>query len=151
MVSNPEDLLEAFAEAGATTLTVHVETCPDAVGTLKRIKSLGCRAGLTLNPATPASALVPALPLADLALVMTVHPGYSGQAFMPEMVSIVAEVRRMLDDLGSEAWLEVDGGISAATISQVREAGADAFVAANAIFKHPEGIAAGIGVLREKI
>jgi ribulose-phosphate 3-epimerase len=151
MVSNPEDLLEAFAEAGATTLTVHVETCPDAVGTLKRIKSLGCRAGLTLNPATPASALVPALPLADLALVMTVHPGYSGQVFMPEMVSIVAEVRRMLDDLGSEAWLEVDGGISAATISQVREAGADAFVAANAIFKHPEGIAAGIGVLREKI
>ena len=151
MVSNPEDLLEAFAEAGATTLTVHVETCPDAVGTLKRIKSLGCRAGLTLNPATPASALVPALPLADLALVMTVHPGYSGQVFMPEMVSIVAEVRRMLDDLGSEAWLEVDEGISAATISQVREAGADAFVAANAIFKHPEGIAAGIGVLREKI
>ena len=151
MVSNPEDLLEAFAEAGATTLTVHVETCPQAADTLKRIKSLGCRAGLTLNPATPASALVPALPLADLALVMTVHPGYSGQAFMPEMVSIVAEVRRMLDDIGSEAWLEVDGGISAATISQVREAGADAFVAANAIFKHPEGIAAGIGVLREKI
>ncbi|MEW6093728.1 MAG: ribulose-phosphate 3-epimerase [Chloroflexota bacterium] len=151
MVSNPEDLLEAFAEAGATTLTVHVETCPQAAGTLKRIRSLGCQAGLTLNPATPASALIPALPLADLVLVMTVHPGYSGQAFMPEMVEKVAEVRRMLDGLGSEAWLEVDGGISAATISQVREAGADAFVAANAIFKHPKGIAAGIGVLREKI
>ncbi len=151
MVANPEDLLEAFAGAGATTLTVHVEACPEAAGTLKKIKSLGCQAGLTLNPATPASALVPALPLADLVLVMTVHPGYSGQAFRPKMVSKVAEVRRMLDALGSEAWLEVDGGISAATISQVREAGADVFVAAHAIFKHPAGIASGIEALRNII
>ena len=151
MVANPESLLEAFAKAGATTLTVHVETCPEAASTLKKIKSLGCQAGLTLNPATPASALIPALPLADLALVMTVHPGYSGQAFMPEMISKIAEVRRMLDGLASTAWLEVDGGISAATISRVQEAGADAFVAANAIFKHPDGIAAGIASIKNAI
>lgn len=151
MVEHPERLLESFASAGASHLTVHVETCPDAFCHLTAIHSLGCKAGLTLNPATPAADLTPALPLADLVLVMTVHPGYSGQAFMPEMVGKVAEVRRMLEGIGSAAWLEVDGGISAATISRVREAGADAFVAANAIFKHPEGVAAGIRSLREKI
>jgi ribulose-phosphate 3-epimerase len=151
MVENPENLLEAFAKAGASILTIHVEACPEAASVLKRIKSLGCQAGLTLNPATPASALLPALALADLVLVMTVHPGYSEQAFMPEMVGKVGEVRRMLDDLGSEAWLEVDGGLSTATIPQVREAGADAFVAAKAIFKHPDGIASGIAALRNSL
>jgi ribulose-phosphate 3-epimerase len=151
MVENPEELLEPFASAGASHLTVHVETCPQAGSTLTRIKFLGCKAGLTLNPATPASALIDALLLADLVLVMTVHPGYSGQAFMPEMVTKVAEVRRMLDGFGSSAWLEVDGGISVETISRVYEAGADAFVAAHAIFEHPDGIAAGIAALRNAV
>ncbi len=148
MVEKPERLLKAFAEAGASSLTVHVETCPNAAEVLGEIKSLGCRAGLTLNPATPAAALTPALPLADLVLVMTVHPGYSGQAFMPEVLPKLAEVRRMLDASDSAARLEVDGGISAQTIGRVREAGADTFVAANAIFKHPDGIAAGIRTLK---
>jgi len=151
MVQNPERLLKPFAEAGASHLTVHVETCPDAAGALQEIKSLGCKAGLTLNPATPAADLAPALPLADLVLVMTVHPGYSGQAFMPEMLPKIAEVRNMLDAIGSAAWLEVDGGISAETISRVRGAGANAFVAANAIFKHPDGIAAGIRTLKQAL
>jgi ribulose-phosphate 3-epimerase len=151
MVQNPERLLKPFAEAGASHLTIHVETCPDAAGALKKIKALGCKAGLTLNPATPAANLTPALPLADLVLVMTVHPGYSGQAFMPEVLPKIAAVRRMLDALGSEAWLEVDGGISPQTISRVREAGANAFVAANAIFRHPDGIAAGICTLKQAI
>ncbi len=151
MVTNPEDRFEAFAKAGATYMTIHVETCPDAVSTLKKIKALGCKAGLTLNPATPAADLEPALALADLVLVMTVQPGYSGQAFKPEVTPKIAEIRRRLDEIGSAARLEVDGGISAATISQVREAGADAFVAANAVFKHPEGITAGITALREKL
>jgi ribulose-phosphate 3-epimerase len=151
MVEHPEHLLEPFAQAGASNLTVHVETCPDAAGTLKKIRSLGCHAGLTLNPATPASALSEALPLADLVLVMTVHPGYSGQAFMPEMIAKIAEVRRMLDDMGSNAWLEVDGGISAGTIGQTLTAGADVFVAANAVFKNPDGIAAGIVSLKQAL
>ena len=149
MIEHPENLLEAFAKAGASHIIVHVETCPDIAGTLKTIKSLGCQAGVTLNPATPASDLELALPLADQVLVMTVHPGYSGQEFMPEMLSKVAEIRRRLDALHSSAWLEVDGGISAATISRVREAGADAFVAASAVFHHPDGIAAGIRSLRK--
>jgi ribulose-phosphate 3-epimerase len=151
MIENPERLLEAFAQAGASHLTVHVEACPDVVSTLKMIRSLGCQAGVTLNPQTPASALQPALPLADGVLVLTVPPGYSGQAFMPEVVPKVAEVRRMLEAGGSSAWLEVDGGISTQTLAQVREAGATAFVAAHAVFEHPRGIASGIGSLREML
>jgi ribulose-phosphate 3-epimerase len=151
MIEHPENLLEAFAQAGASSLIVHVETCPDITGTLKTIRSLGCKAGVTLNPATPASDIEPALMLVDQVLVMTVHPGYSGQEFMPEILIKVAEIRRRLDESHSPAWLEVDGGITAATISQVREAGANAFVAANAIFHHPDGIAAGIRSLRKAV
>ena len=151
MVEKPENFLEAFAKAGASHLTVHVEACPEIARTLKQIKSLGCMAGVTLNPDTPVSALEPALPLAELVLVMTVHPGYSGQAFIPDVLPKVAETRRRLDMLNSSAWLEVDGGISAATISGVRDAGATAFVAAHAIFYHPEGIAAGVRSLREQL
>jgi ribulose-phosphate 3-epimerase len=147
MIETPERLLEAFAKAGASHLTVHVETCPQIANTLKTIQSLGCAAGVTLNPSTPASALEPALPLANLILVMTVHPGYSSQAFMPEMTPKVAEIRRRLDAVGSSAWLEVDGGISVQTLPEVRQAGADAFVAAKSIFNHPDGIAAGIRAL----
>jgi ribulose-phosphate 3-epimerase len=151
MVANPDQLLDSFASAGATNLTVHVETCPDPTATLKNVRRLGCKSGLTLNPATPAMLLTSHLPLADLVLVMTVHPGYSGQSFMPEMIGKIREVRCMLDELDSPARLEVDGGISAATIRETRDAGADAFVAAHAVFKHPDGIAAGIAALRESL
>jgi ribulose-phosphate 3-epimerase len=151
MIEAPERFLEAFAKAGASSLIAHVETCPDITGTLKTIKSLGCKAGVTLNPATPAIAIEPALILADQVLVMTVHPGYSGQELMPEILLKVAEIRHRLDEIHSSAWLEVDGGITAATISRAQEAGADAFVAASAIFQHPDGIAAGIRLLREHL
>jgi len=151
MIEQPERLLKAFAKAGASHLIVHVETCPEITSTLKLIKSLGCRAGVTLNPSTPASQLETALPLADLVLVLTVHPGYSGQEFIPETVHKITEVRRRLDEIGSSAWLEVDGGISVQTIRRVTEAGADAFVAASAVFGHPDGIAAGIHRLRSML
>lgn len=151
MIEQPERLLKAFAKAGASHLIVHVETCPEITSTLKLIKNLGCRAGVTLNPSTPVSQLEVALPLADLVLVLTVHPGYSGQEFIPEVVHKIAEVRRRLDEIGSSAWLEVDGGISVQTIRRVTEAGADAFVAASAVFGHPDGIAAGIHTLRSML
>jgi ribulose-phosphate 3-epimerase len=153
MIESPERLLEPFAQAGASHLTVHVETCPEIEATLQRIKALGCRAGVTLNPETPARTLARALEWVDIVLVLTVHPGYSGQAFLPEMVSKVAEVRRMLDasSAARPVWLEVDGGISVETLPGVRKAGADAFVAAKAVFGHPQGIAAGIGALRKKM
>ncbi len=151
MVEQPENHLEAFAKAGANTMIIHIETCSDIVGSLITIKSLGCKAGVTLNPGTAVHEIDPALQVADHVLVMTVHPGYSGQEFIPEMLSRVVEIRRKLDEIHSPAWLEVDGGISAMNISLVRNAGAEAFVAASAVFHHPEGIGAGIQSLRDHL
>jgi ribulose-phosphate 3-epimerase len=148
MIEKPEQMLEAFAKAGANHLTVHVETCPHLHRTLEFIKSLGCTAGVTLNPGTPVAALESVLHLADLVLVMSVNPGFSGGKFVPESFVRVAEVRKRLDALGSSAWLEVDGGVNAETLPKLKEAGANAFVAATAVFKHPQGIEAGIRALR---
>ena len=148
MIEKPENLLGAFAEAGASRLTVHVETCPHLHRTLEEIKSLGCKAGVTLNPGTPAASIFSVLPLVDLVLVMSVDPGFSGGTYIPEMVSKVAEIRRKLDEIDSPAWLEVDGGISPETLPQMKAAGATAFVSATSIFKHPQGIVAGIASLR---
>ena len=151
MIENPEKHLEAFARAGADNITVHVETCPDLVQTINKIKSLGCTAGITLNPSTPAFALDSALPLADLVLVMSVNPGYSGQAFMPEMIGKVEEIRNKLNALRSIAHLEVDGGINVDTLPLMLKAGANVFVTGNAAFKHPLGVAEGIKALRNSV
>ena len=149
MIENPDQYLEAFAKAGASHLTVHVETCPNLLQTVEKIKSLGCSAGVTLNPLTPASALDAVLPLADIVLVMSVTPGYSGQAFMPEMVFKVEEIRNKLNALRSHAYLEVDGGITIKTLPLMHKAGANVFVAGNAAFKHPQGVMGGVKALRE--
>jgi len=151
MISEPEKYLEDFAKAGADHITVHVETCPDLLQVVERIKSLGCKAGITLNPATPASALDAALPFADLVLVMSVNPGYSGQKFMPEMISKVEEFRNKLNAIRSSAYLEVDGGMNAETIPLVKKAGANVFVTGNAAFKHPKGLLEGVRTLKEII
>jgi len=151
MIETPERYLEAYAKAGASHLTVHVETCPQLDRTLAQIKSLNCSAGVTLNPDTPVASIESVLPLADLVLVMSVNPGFSGQAFMPETITKVAEIRKKLDALGSPAWLEVDGGISFETLPRMKAAGANAFVAGNAIFQHPQGIGAGIQALRKAL
>lgn len=149
MISEPEKYLEAFAEAGANNITVHVETCPDLPRVIEKIKSLGCTAGVTLNPATPASAIDSALPLVDLVLVMSVVPGFSGQKFMPEMTTKVEEIRAKLNALRSSAHLEVDGGINAETLPLMKKAGANVFVTGNAAFKHPGGSGAGVRALKE--
>ncbi|RJP53093.1 MAG: ribulose-phosphate 3-epimerase [Anaerolineaceae bacterium] len=151
MISEPEKYLEVFAKAGAGNITVHVETCPNLAGTMEKIKSLGCTAGITLNPATPASALDAALPLADLVLVMSVKPGFSGQAFMPEMIGKVEELRNKLNLLRSTAHLEVDGGISIETIPLMKNAGANIFVTGSAAFKHPQGTAEGVKALKAEV
>jgi ribulose-phosphate 3-epimerase len=151
MVSNPDQQLEAFAKAGVNNITVHVETCPNLLQTIEKIKSLGCTAGVTLNPLTPASALDAALPLVDLVLVMSVKPGYSGQTFMPEMISKVEEVRNKLNALRSHAYLEVDGGITVETLPLMYKAGANVFVTGTSAFKHPQGVVAGVRALRESI
>jgi ribulose-phosphate 3-epimerase len=151
MIEQPERYLEAFARAGASHLTVHVETCPHLYRTLQQIKALGCVAGVTLNPGTPVSALEAVLHLTDLVLVMSVNPGFSNQAFLPDTVGRVARLRRMLDESKSPAYLQVDGGVNVDNIGRLKDAGANAFVSANAIFRHPQGIEAGISALRAAI
>ncbi|MFO7585877.1 MAG: ribulose-phosphate 3-epimerase [Anaerolineales bacterium] len=149
MVEKPESMLEAFARAGASRLTVHVETCPHLHRTLEQIRELGVLPGVTLNPSTPASALKEILPLVDLVLVMSVNPGFGGQEFIEASLGKIAEIRQMLDEAGLAAWLEVDGGVSVETLPRLRAAGADAFVAGNSVFNHRNGIQAGVGALRK--
>jgi ribulose-phosphate 3-epimerase len=149
MISEPEKYLSAFAQAGANNITVHVETCPNLLPVIEKIKSFGCKAGVTLNPATPASAIDSVLPLVDLVLVMSVVPGFSGQKFMPEMIAKVEEIRAKLNALRSSAHLEVDGGINAETLPLMKAAGANVFVTGNAAFKHPNGSGAGVRTLKE--
>ena len=151
MIEKPERHLEAFAKAGASGLTVHVEACPHLHRTLQHIKSFGCKAGVALNPGTPSGAIEAVLTEIDLVLVMSVNPGYSGQQFIPESIAKVRDIRKKLDVLKSPAWLEVDGGIDVETLPAMKEAGATVFVAGNAVFKHPQGTKAGISALRAVI
>jgi ribulose-phosphate 3-epimerase len=149
MVERPEPLLEAFARAGADLITVHVEATPHIHRALQQIHALGCKAGVALNPGTPAEAVFPVLHLADLVLVMSVNPGFSGQAFLPEALPKVRTLRTWLDEHSPETHLEIDGGINPQTLPLARAAGANVFVAASAIFRHPEGIAAGLAALQK--
>ena len=151
MIEKPERHLEAFARAGASRLNVHVETCPQLHDTLGQIKSLGCEAGVALNPDTSVRDIEPIMPEADLILVMSVYPGFSGQEFIPETVGKVRDIRNKLDARSSSAWIEVDGGINVENITKVKDAGATAFVAATAVFKHPDGVEAGIKALQNVI
>jgi ribulose-phosphate 3-epimerase len=148
MIEAPENLLPAFAEAGASILTVHVETCPNLHRTLQTIRELGCKAGVVINPATPVAMIEPVLHMVDLVLVLSVNPGYSGQLFLPEVLPKIANIRHQLQQVNPSVWLEVDGGINSQTLPLVIEAGANVFVAAHAIFDHPGGIAAGVQELR---
>lgn len=148
MIEEPERYLADFCAAGADGLTVHVETCPHLHRTIHQIKELGCWAGVTLNPATPVASLEEILPYVDLVLVMTVNPGFGGQSFIEGSLSKIRRVRDMLDELGSNADLEVDGGVDAATAPRAVKAGANVLVAGSAIFGASEGIGAAIERLR---
>ncbi len=149
MIESPEQHLEAFLQAGADHLLVHVEACAHVHRTLQTIRELGGKAGIALNPGTPAAAVQAVLHLVDIVLVMTVNPGFSGQAFLPEVLPKITELRGMLDAAGAQAMIEVDGGIDAETLPLARNAGAQVFVAASAVFKHPGGIASGLKALRD--
>jgi ribulose-phosphate 3-epimerase len=148
MIESPENLLEEFAKAGSSNLTVHVETCPNLHRTIQTIHELGCKAGVVLNPGTPAVMVEPVLHMIDLVLVMSVNPGYSGQTFLPEILPKLEQLHHMLEKVNPQADLEVDGGIDSETLPLVLNAGANVIVAAHAIFDFPGGIAAGIRQLR---
>ena len=133
MVSNPDALLDAYADAGAEIITVHAEACPHLDRTLSRIRELGCKAGVSLNPHAPADVLQHVLDRLDLILVMTVNPGFGGQAFIPAMSDKIATLKDMVG--ARDITIEVDGGITIETAGAVFATGATALVAGSAIFK----------------
>ncbi len=141
MVVEPERYFEDFTEAGATGLTIHPEVSPHLHRQLTRIRELGCAAGAAINPSTPLAAVSEVVAELDLLLVMSVNPGFGGQQFIPASVDKVRRARAMLDAAGSEAWLQVDGGISRETVADVWQAGADAFVAGQSIFAAADPVA----------
>jgi len=146
MIEAPERYLGAFAAAGADRLTVHVEACPHLHRTLQQIRELGKRAGVALNPGTPASAVGEVLDEADLILAMTVNPGFSGQVFIQGVLPKVSQLADLAR--GRAIEIEVDGGIDAATAPQAAAAGATVFVAASAVFRSKVGVSEAIRVLR---
>lgn len=148
MISEPARYVEAFVDAGADILTVHPETDVHVHRTLQQIRALGIRAGVSLNPSTPETVLHYVLPLLDYVLVMTVNPGFGGQAFLPETLEKIRAVRHLLDAVGSRALLSVDGGITVETVPMVVGAGADTLVAGSSVFGAPEGVAYAIEALR---
>jgi ribulose-phosphate 3-epimerase len=148
MVEAPENFVEAFARAGSTILSVHVENNPHLEETVQSIHDLGCKAGVVLKPATPVELVFPILHLVDLVLVLSVNPGYSGQTFLPEVLPKISALRHALDKIDHPIWLEVDGGITSNTLPLTRDAGANVFVTATAIFNHPDGISSGVQLLR---
>ena len=134
MVTDPDRFLDAFAEAGARMMTVHVEVLPHLNRTIQAIKRLGCLAGVALNPSTPLSAIEEVAGEVDVVLVMSVNPGFGGQAFIPQTESKIARVRQLLTRAGSQADIEVDGGIDHGNIGRVVAAGATVLVAGASIF-----------------
>ena len=134
MISNPDQYLEDFAEAGADWITVHVETCNHLHRTVARIKELGKKAGAVLNPATSLSSLDHILPDLDLVMLMSVNPGFGGQKFIPSTIDKTRRLKKIIDDMGLKTGIEIDGGVSPATIGEIAQAGANIFVAGSAVF-----------------
>jgi ribulose-phosphate 3-epimerase len=148
MIEQPERHLEAFVEAGADMLTVHVETSPHLHRTLQQIHNLGVKAGVALNPHTPYEWIREILPDVERVLVMTVDPGFGGQRLIPSTLYKVEQIRSAIAALGQPIELGVDGGVDQRTIGALAQQGADVFVAGSAIFGAAEGIAAAIAALR---
>jgi ribulose-phosphate 3-epimerase len=152
MTYRPENLIPDFARAGAGQITVHVETCPHLHRTIQQIKEVGCRAGVTLNPATSLSSLTEILDDIDLVLIMSVNPGFGGQHLIPSSIKRIARVRDMLLErqlTGVE--IEVDGGVNVSTVGEIVQAGATALVAGSAIFNQQASITENIRQLRMAI
>ena len=151
MIERPEDWVDRYADAGATYLTIHVEASHDVPGTLAAIRARGVRPGLTLNPETPVDAVLPHLGLLDLALVMSVHPGFGGQKFIDGALDKVRALRAALDRQELKAELEVDGGVKPDNAARVVAAGASVLVAGSAVFEDPDGPVAALRKFRQAI
>lgn len=148
MIVEPERYIEDFADAGADTISVHIEASPNLHRTIQQIKATGCRAGVAINPHTPAESLAEVLPMLDVVLVMTVNPGFGGQSFIDSMTAKIATLRAMAKDVHNELDITVDGGINTQTASSAVQAGANILVAGSAVFGHQAGAAAGVKSLK---
>lgn len=135
MVSNPENHIDSFARAGADIMTIHAEATVHIHGSLQKIKAAGMKAGVVINPGTPLAAIEHVLNLVDQVLIMTVNPGFGGQAYIPEMADKIAALVQMRQEKGLSFDIEVDGGIDDKTIASAKEAGANVFVAGSYLFK----------------
>lgn len=151
MIESPDRHIKSFADAGANIITVHIETCPHINRTVQFIKSLGIKAGVSLNPGTPAEMVSEILKAADLLLVMTVNPGFGGQAFIPETLDKIKRLRAEIDKLYLNTELEVDGGISSDTAPQVANAGARVLVAGAAVFNSKQTVSEAIQKIRKSL
>ena len=151
MIVEPDRHLETFAAAGADGITVHFEVCPHLHRTLSAIRQLDCRAGAAINPSTPPDSLDEVLEICDLALVMTIDPGFGGQQLIPRTLEKVSRVRAEVERQGLSVEVEVDGGVEAGNARACVDAGADVLVAGTAVFHHPEGPAAGVAELRQRL
>ena len=151
MISPVDPYIDAFAEAGADILTVHPEAGPHLHRTLQRIRAAGIKAGVALNPGTPASAVEPVIDDLDLVLVMSVNPGFGGQKFIPSQLRKIEAVRALIDKSGRDILLEVDGGVDPETAPRAIAAGATMLVAGSAVFRGgPQAYAANISALRSE-
>jgi len=134
MITNPDNYLEAFKQAGADYLTVHFEVCPHLNRTISRIKEIGMKAGVALNPHTPVGVLEEIIPLLDLVLLMSVNPGFGGQSFIPSTLGKVKKLKQLIATTQSNALIEIDGGVNLEVGKQLADAGADAIVAGSYVF-----------------
>lgn len=148
MIVQPENYVQAFADAGADLISVHLEASPHLHRTLQQIRDAGCKVGVAINPHTPARALQEIITMIDLVNVMTVNPGFGGQSFIMDTKSKIAQLRAMIGDVKADVHIQVDGGINAETASHAVQAGANVLVAGSAIFKHDDGIMASMDALR---
>ena len=148
MIERPERWVARYAEAGATYLTIHVESTDDVAAGIAAIRAAGARPGITLRPGTDLARVLPYLSAVDLVLVMSVEPGFGGQAFLPASLEKVRVLRTALDAGGSRAELEVDGGVKAENVATIAAAGATVLVAGSAVFGDPAGPRAGLAKLR---
>ncbi|MGQ0605045.1 MAG: ribulose-phosphate 3-epimerase [Anaerolineales bacterium] len=149
MIENPDRYLDDFARCGADIITVQVEACPQLHRTVQAIKALGMKAGVTLNPATSLSTLEEILPEVDLALIMSVNPGFGGQSYIPSSTAKIRRLRHRLDAMGSPAWLEVDGGVKPSNAAAIIAAGASVLVAGSAVFGGPNSVLENVATMRK--
>ena len=151
MIVNPDAHLSTFATAGADAITVHYEVCPNLHRTLSSIRALDCRSGAAINPSTPAQNLDDILESCDLALVMTIDPGFGGQSLIPRTLRKVEHIRRELERQGLDTEVEVDGGVDATNAKACVDAGADVLVAGTAVFRHQDGPKGGVAALQQAL